>query len=115
MGDQPVPALIDQHDWSGVRALARVAHRGHGGSGEVVGCGLDVGHDEVQRQLRSPRPVQVVIDVSASSGEKPGVTMLVLFAAGISGSVRPPRTASTSSTVGTGPVQAGWSGSPQSA
>ena len=61
VGDQPVPALIDQHDGSGVSALARVSYGGQGGSGGVVRCGLDVHHNEVQGQV-STRAVQMIID-----------------------------------------------------
>ena len=50
VGDQPVPVLIDQHYRSGGVVLVIRSLGGQRGPGEVVGCGLDVGHDDIQRQ-----------------------------------------------------------------
>jgi hypothetical protein len=62
------PALIDQHYRPGVSALTRISYGGQGGVGEVVGCGLDVGDDEVKGQRGSAHPVQMIVDCSGFVG-----------------------------------------------
>jgi hypothetical protein len=61
---------------------------GHAGSREIDWGRLNVGDDEVERDVAAPvQRVQVIVAVPASSGARAGVTTPASFMAGTPGSV----------------------------
>lgn len=86
VGDQPVPTLIDQHDWVRVGDLTLLSPGGHGGPSEFVGRWLDVFHMEQRRQKATAErahPGQMIVDGSGlvraeSGGDDVGLIRVLL-------------------------------------